>query len=228
MTGITTVTCHKKCQNEITEEIIAPSEGPWGQKSIDEAFYTFLCFICGREIMESFILQDSYDYINLFRNFERTIRRKVVFEGKKQLVLDRRNGIRLPITLVELVNQKHLQFEKAIELSPYKKTVTYVQGKLHIAYDTYRGLFEPTFHAIIKHIEKMQKNPKVGDINILMMTGVCSKWFVLQDFFKKYFGPSKSVLFHDQAGRAFMIGAVLLGFEFKVSVQTYSLIGKTY
>lgn len=216
MTGNVKVTCQRQYwglrgtgQTGYTiQDIVAPGEGAWGGKSVDAAFYAFLCEICGPLIMESLISEEYEDYIHLFREFE-TKKRSIRSYNKNKVVIN------LPVSLSDLVRQKHGVFERAIEQSAYKETVIFSKQKLHISPDTFRGLFEPSIRGIIKHIEEMQKNPKVEDTDILMMVGGFVECELVQNAVRSYFGKSKSIIIPEEAGMAVMKGAVLLPFESK-------------
>lgn len=210
LTANTNVTCHRKCQNETIEEIVAPSGCRWGGKSVDEAFYTFLCHICGQQIMQSLESEEPDSYAHLFREFESIKRRIRSNEIKKHCIF-------VPVTVCDLVFEKHKSFTKAIEQSPFKENVIFSSQKLQISPDTFRDLFGPTIHSIIKHIDKVLKNPKIEDINILMVVGGFSECILMQDAMHSYFGLSKTIVIPEEPENAVMKGAVLFGFQPEVS-----------
>lgn len=209
-TAITNVTCHRKCQNEIIEEIVAPIGCRWGGKSVDEAFYTFLCHICGKQIMQSLESEEPDEYANLFHDFE-SMKRSL------RVNVENQHCIQVPFSLCNLVFQKHKTFTKAIEQSPFKEKVIFSSQRLLISPDTFRDLFVPTINSIIKHIDKVLKNPKIEDINILMVVGGFSKCIFMQDAMHSYFGQSKTIVIPEEPGSAVMKGAVLFGFQPEVS-----------
>lgn len=217
-TGSLKVTCQRYFQNEMLQDIAVPSGGQWGGTSVNDAFYAFLCEICGTPIMESFRSEEYKDFIDLFREFE-TKKRSIHSDQKNKVVIP------LPQSLCELVRQKHGVFMRAIEQSPYMETVNFNKQKLHIYPDTFREIFEPTIRAIIKHIGEMQENPKVEDINILMMVGGFAECKLVQDAVRSHFGKSKySIISSEEAGIAVMKGAVLFAFHSKVSLRTFFFI----
>lgn len=209
-TAITYVTCHKKCQNKLIEEIVAPIGCRWGGKSVDEAFYTFLCHIFGKQIMQTLESEKPDEYADLFHSFE-SMKRGIRSNETKQ------HCIFVPDSLYNLVIQKHKTFTKAIEQSPFKEKVIFSSQRLQISPDTFRDLFVPTINSIIKHIDKVLKNPKIEDINIFMVVGGFSECILMQDAMHSYFGQSKTIVIPEEPGSAVIKGAVLFGFQPEVS-----------
>lgn len=216
LTGRAKITCHGNDLDVPMAETITPSGGLLLGKSIDEAFYTFLSQICGRQIMESFKSNESEDYLDLFREFE-TKKRSIQYDQQHNVVIN------LSIILIDLVKRKHKNFQTAIEKSPYKETVKFSKQKLHISPDTFRGLFEPTINAIINHIKTVQKKASVENINILMMVGGFSEFSLLKNAMHSNFGKSKTIVIPDEAGMAIVKSAVM--FIFHSSIGT-TRIGK--
>jgi hypothetical protein len=68
--GTADITVHQRQPNGTIEEVISPDGGPLGGKSIDDAFYTFLSEICGRNVMEELKTTELEDYLDLLREFE--------------------------------------------------------------------------------------------------------------------------------------------------------------
>ncbi|CAG2190447.1 unnamed protein product [Mytilus edulis] len=162
--------------------------------------------------MEYLRLEENDDYIDLFREFQ-TKKHSIRSYQQNKVVIN------LPVSLIELVRQKHRRFERAIEQSPYKETVMFSKLKLHISPDTFRGLFEPSIRAIIKHFAEMQKNPKVEDINILGLVGGFVECELVHNAVSSYFGNSKSILVPEDARTAVMKGAVLYAFQPKAKTD---------
>ncbi|VDI71687.1 Hypothetical predicted protein [Mytilus galloprovincialis] len=200
------------------EEILAPSVGILAGKSINESFHEFLCRLCGRQIMESFMSKESADYFDLLQEFE---------SSKQSIRSDQRNFVRifLPESLVHLVTKEHMAFEKIIEKDPYTETVRYRQNKLYVSPGIFRGLFERTIRKIIKHIETMLKDPKLKDINLIMMVGGFSGSKLMQDAMHTYFGRSKTVVTFNEPAIAVMKGAVMFALQAKVAKFTYGVKG---
>lgn len=192
------------------ENIISPNEVPYGGTSIDHAFYIFLCDICGPQLMKNFKSVELEDYFDLFQDFER----------KKQSTRWKQNGefvVTLPVSLIDMMHKKGKGFERAINMSTHKGNVIYAYGKLIISLKTIKGLFHQTINALLKHVTSMQEDPKVSDINMIVMVGGFSECELVQEALCDKFGKSVSLIMSDEAGLDTMKGAVLYGFQPNVS-----------
>ncbi|CAG2224635.1 unnamed protein product [Mytilus edulis] len=68
--GTADITVHQRYGDGSLKEVVPASGGPWGGKSIDEAFHSFLKRICGPKVMEELRKTELEDFIDLFREFE--------------------------------------------------------------------------------------------------------------------------------------------------------------
>lgn len=181
-----------------------PSGGPWGGKSIDEAFFSFLSDICGRTVMDDLKTKELEDYIDLFQEFE-TKKRSIRTNQANKVV------ITLPVSLTDLVKDKHEKFENALGKSRYKDCVNYAKQKLHISPDTFRSLFTKTIEELIKHIRKLLSNDKLSGLNTILMVGGFSECELVQDSVRKEIGAPRKLIIPEEAGLAVLKGAVLFG-----------------
>lgn len=208
--GFVHITCHKRMSDGTTESIISPNEIPSGGIAIDDAFYTFLCEICGPQLMENFKSVELEDYFDLFQDFERK-KRSTPWKQNSEFVVS------LPVSLIDMMLKTGKGFDRAIEKSPHKGNVKYGNGKLIISLKTIKGLFDQTINILIKHITNMQKDPKVSDINMIIMVGGFSECELVQEAISDTLGKSISLIMSDEAGQDTMKGAVLYGFQPNVS-----------
>jgi hypothetical protein len=162
--GTADITVHQRQFNGTIHEVIPPDGGPWGGKSIDDAFYKFLLEICGRNVMEELKTTGLEDYLDLFREFE-TKKRSIRPKQTSKVV------ITLPVALTDLVKKQHKKFENAVEASCHKMSVNYGRQKLHISPEAFRDLFEPTIASLIRLIGKLLDNPKLSDLRTILMVG---------------------------------------------------------
>lgn len=186
-----------------------PSGGPWGGKSIDEAFYNFLINICGISVMETLKNEELEDYVDLFEEFE-TKKRSIKTDQKNKVV------ITLPVTIIDLVKSKHKKFETAVENSRYRDGVNFNKQKLHINPDVFRGLFKPTIDALIKHIRKLLTSDKLSGLNTILMVGGFSECELVQDAVRAEIGAPRRLIIPEEAGLAVLKGAVLFGHQPRV------------
>ena len=160
--GTADITVHQRQLNGTIQEVIAPDGGPWGGKSIDDAFYNFLSEICGGNVMEELKTTELEDYVDLFREFE-TKKRSIKTNQENKVV------ITLPLSLTTLVKKQHTKFENAVAISRHKMSVNYGRQKLQISPETFRDLFKPTIDSLIRLIGKLLDNPKLSDLRTILI-----------------------------------------------------------
>jgi hypothetical protein len=181
--GTADITVHQRQLNGTIQEAIPPDGGPWGGKSIDDAFYNFLSEICGGNVMEELTTTEPEDYVDMFREFE-TKKRSIKTDQQNKVV------ITLPLSLITLVRKHHKTFEKAVAASCHKMSVNYTIGKLHISPEAFRDLFKPTIDSLIRLIGKLLDNPKLSDLRTILMVGGFSECELVQDAIRDQIGSS--------------------------------------
>ena len=204
--GTADITVHQRCADGTLKEVVPASGGPWGGKSIDEAFHSFLKRVCGPKVMEELEKTELEDFIDLFREFE-TKKRSIRVDQTSKIV------VTLPVALIELVKKHRGKMETAIEQSPYGQGVSYSKQKLHISPDIFRNLFKTTADALIKHLEKMFREDKLKDLENMIMVGGFSECEIMQHKIKEKFGKDKKIIIPEEAGLAVLKGAVLYGHQ---------------
>ena len=207
--GTADITVHQRQSNGTIHEVIPPDGGPWGGKSIDDAFYKFLVEICGRNVMEELKTTELEDYLDLFREFE-TKKRSIRPKQTNKVV------ITLPVALTDLVKKQHNKFENAVEVSRHKMSVNYVRQKLQISPEAFRDLFKPTIDSLIRLIGKLLDNPKLSDLRTILMVGGFSECELVQVAIRDKIGTSMKLIIPDEAGLAVLKGAVLFGHQPKI------------
>ncbi|XP_063415830.1 heat shock 70 kDa protein 12A-like [Mytilus trossulus] len=207
--GTADITVHQRYGDGSLKEVVPASGGPWGGKSIDEAFHSFLKRICGPKVMEELRKTELEDFIDLFREFE-TKKRSIRVDQTNKVV------VTLPVALIDLVKSHRGKMETALEQSPYGQTAIYSKQKLHISPDTFRDLFKSTTEALIKHIERMFRDEKLSDLENLIMVGGFSECELIQHRMKEKFGKHKKIIIPAEAGLVVLKGAVLYGHQPKV------------
>ena len=207
--GTVNITVHQRQFNGKIHEVIPPDGGPFGGKSIDDAFYIFLSEICGRNVMEELKTTELEECVDLFRDFE-TKKRSIRTKQTNKVV------ITLPLTLTELVKKQHKTFENAVEASRHKMSVIYSKQKLLISPEAFRDLFKPTLASLIRMIGESLDNPKLSDLRTILMVGGFSECELVQDAIRDKIGTSNKLIIPNEAGLAVLKGAVLFGFQPKI------------
>ena len=204
--GTVNITVHQRQFNGKIHEVIPPDGGPFGGKSIDDAFYIFLSEICGRNVMEELKTTKLEEYVDLFREFENKKRSIRTNQTNKVMIM-------LPLTLTELVIKQHKKFKNAVEASRHKMSVNYRCEKLRISPEAFRDLFKPTIASLIRLIGESLDNPKLSDLRTILMVGGFSECELVQDAIRDKIGTSIKLIIPVEAGLAVLKGAVLLGHQ---------------
>ncbi|XP_063415843.1 heat shock 70 kDa protein 12A-like [Mytilus trossulus] len=201
--GTADITVHQRYGSGV-KEVVPASGGPWGGKSIDEAFSTLLSRIVGPKVMEELRKTELEDFIDLFREFETKKRSIRVNQTNKVLVT-------LPVTLIDLVKSHRGTMETALKQSGYGDTVTYSKQRIHIMPDAFRDLFKPTIRALVEHLEAMLCQIELRDLKTIVMVGGFSECELVQDKVMERFGRNITIIIPEEAGLAVLKGAVLYG-----------------
>jgi hypothetical protein len=207
--GTANITVHQRQFNGAIYDIIPPDGGPWGGKSIDDAFYKLLSEICGRNVMEELKTTEPADYLDLFREFE-TKKRSITTNQKSKVV------ITLPVALTDLEKKQHTKCENEVEASRHKTSVKYGKQKLQISPETFRDLFKPTIDSLIRLIGTLLDNPKLSDLRTILMVGGFSECELVQNAIRHKIGTSIKLIIPVEAGLAVLKGAVLFGLPLNI------------
>ena len=203
--GTADITVHQKCEDGTLEEVQPASGGPWGGKSVDDAFEEFLCDIVGKDKMDKFKDENMVDYLDLFRNFEtkkRTINPKKLDEGNMHMTV--------PDGFTQMVNGGKKGFEAVISKSPHRDIVSFDKGNFKWQNREFAKFFEKTIRSIVNHIEELFQEKDVKDVKTILMVGGFSECMLLQDAIRKKFSKKRIVVPEDY-GLAVLKGAVYFG-----------------
>ncbi|XP_071124637.1 heat shock 70 kDa protein 12A-like [Mytilus edulis] len=202
--GSADITVHQRNKDGNVREVIPPRGGPWGGKSIDEAFHNFLKSICGPRVMEELRKTELGDFIDLFREFE---------TKKKSIRINQTNKvvITLPVALIEIVESHRGKMETALEQSIYRDSVTYSKQKMHIVPDTFRDLFKHTIKDLVEHLDAMLRQAELRDLKTIVMVGGFSECELVQHRVMERFGRNIKIIIPEEAWLAVLKGAVLYG-----------------
>ena len=204
--GTADITVHEKAEDNTLAELVPASGGPWGGKSVDDAFMTFLSELAGSDAMKLLKEESMEDFVEICRSFE----------TKKRTIPPEKTGfttMTLPQSYFNCGKKCHKvkDFKEVIEKSPtYKDKVKSAPGKLKWQNDHFRGFFKKTVDSIIKHIDDLFQETLVQDVGTILMVGGFSDCEILQKEVKKHFSDKK-VIIPAEAGLAVLKGAVYFG-----------------
>ncbi|XP_062613904.1 heat shock 70 kDa protein 12A-like [Saccostrea cucullata] len=204
--GTADITVHQKCEDNTLEEVLPASGGPWGGKSVDDAFIKFLTELAGENVMEAFKEKHMEDYLEIMR----------VFETKKRTIKPNKAGMTnmtIPQAFFKLCADMHnvKDFKDVIEKNTmHKSNVKYGGGKLKWSNEYFSGFFKKTIDSIVKHIDELFDENEVREVDIIVMVGGFSECMLVQDAIRKNF-EHKKIIVPEEAGLAVLKGAVFFG-----------------
>ncbi|XP_056012673.1 heat shock 70 kDa protein 12A-like isoform X3 [Ostrea edulis] len=200
------ITVHQKSADSNSEKILMASWGPWGGKSVNDMFMTFLTELVGERVIKDFKEECMEGYLDMTR----------YFEAKKRKANSYRDGstsIPIPMPFIHLCEKLHnvIDFREVIDKNElHRNNVKYTAGKLKWENKYFRGFFKKTIDSIVKHIDELFEEDVGRDVDIIVMVGGLSECHLVQDAIKKNF-EQKTVIVPEEAGLAVVKGAVYLG-----------------
>lgn len=197
---------HERLLDDSLEEVLPPSGGHWGGTAIDKAYKRFLYSVFTKKVIKELKSDELEDYTTLCHEFE--VKKRSITSGLKTDIV-----ITLPYSLVEITVKHCKTVQSAITQSSYKESVSFsTPQKLFVNPEVFRNLFKPTIDALIKHLDKLFKDPNLSDLHHIIMVGGFSECELVQTAMRKTF-PNKKIIIPDEAGLAVLRGAVLFGHQ---------------
>lgn len=201
---------HQKCENNTLEEVLPASEGPWGEKAVDDQFIKFLSELVEEKVWEEFKKENMDEYLDILRRLETM---KISIEPNKS------GSTRMPIPreLVKLCTQSHgvKTFKEVIEKNDaYKNNAEFSTGKLVLKKDFFKGFFKKSIIAILKHIDDIFQETKTRDIEVpvIYMVGDFSDCLLVQNAIKRVVAQNVSIILPEEKSKFIVpCGAVYLG-----------------
>ena len=220
--GTADITVHQRSNDGKLKEVRPASGGPWGGKSVDDAFLAFLTELVGKQVIETLKEENMDDYLELMREFETKKRSITVSKGGKV-------SMTFPVTISELVkkSRKDNSMENALKASRYCNSVNWKTQKLQINAELFRSLFDETIDGVVGHIEEVLRDRQALDVENILMVGGFSECELVQKKVREVFSE-KRIIVPDEAGLAVLKGAVLYGhipraISMRVSRFTYGI-----
>lgn len=204
--GTADITVHQKAEDNTLAELLPASGGPWGGKSVDDAFMKFLRDIAGEKILDLLKEEVMEDYVEICR----------IFETKKRTVLPDKNTpvtMTLPQSYFNYSKKHHKvkDFQEILEKHPnFRGKVKSTAGKLKWNYELFLEFYKKTINNIIKHMDDLFQENLAKKVNIILMVGGFSECTLVQKAVKGHF-KGKTVIIPEEAGLAVVKGAVYFG-----------------
>ncbi|KAL3871602.1 hypothetical protein ACJMK2_039593 [Sinanodonta woodiana] len=221
--GTADMTVHEKLEDGRLKELSKASGGPWGGTVVDSAFLQMLISIVGGPVMNLFKTEHTFDYLELFNEFEGAKRN---FDQRKMDMI-----IKLPPTLDKKceANLNH-GFMKCLEESVHSKEISLLESKLVIKTNLVEKLFRQATDQIVYHMKSILEDGPVKGISHILMVGGFSESPFVQSVVRGAFDGKNGlkVIIPKEAGITIAKGAVLYGrlpqiIESRVLRFTYGL-----
>lgn len=178
--------------------------GPWGGTRVDNNFLEWLANIFGTDSLNRFKTENMADYYELINNFE---------VKKRNIQPDETSNERLIIRLGLLENTNRQSLQKALDSLGLQDDVTVLRSnKIKISHAVCKSWFEDPIHQITCHLKTLIKDPKMIDVNLVMLVGGFSECKLIQSAIKSAL-KDKDVIIPEEAGLAVLRGAVRFGLQ---------------
>lgn len=206
MTGGTAdITVHEKLGDNKIKEIYKATGGPWGGSAVDHAFWQFLISIAGGPVMSRLQRRDTYDHLDLLKEFECV----------KRLLgsTDRDFTIKLPASLNEICKADMDQtFQELALESIHRDNISFVSDKMRLKIPLVEKMFQSVTDKIVSHIRDILKNTDAGKkVGLVLMVGGFSESPFVQKQIRAGLPSNVKLLIPKEAGLAVLNGAVVYG-----------------
>ncbi|WAQ99288.1 HS12A-like protein [Mya arenaria] len=159
--GTADITAHEVADDGNLTELHPPTGGDFGGTKVDIKFDELMSRIFGETVLKRFKQEYMQDYWELMLDLER---KKKMFNGTGKMILHQ------PVTLTELFSDiTGSTIEETILKTPFKNKVQFKLGKIYIAEDIARQLFDDALKniceatlGIMQKVEKIEKIILVG------------------------------------------------------------------
>ena len=155
----------------------------------------------GKRAFEEFRQDNIEDVIDLSGSFE--MKKKSITASQTDT-----ETIRIPSALSALCDPADVT--KNIQKISGK--ITYRKDKLKIDYDILQSWFDVSCRRTIEHISSLFRQPKIKDVDTILMVGGFSESSVLKTMMKSAF-QNKRIIIPEEAGTAVLKGAVMFGHD---------------
>ncbi|XP_069110662.1 heat shock 70 kDa protein 12A-like [Argopecten irradians] len=202
--GTVDITCHEVKVDGTLKEIESPSGGPWGGTVVDEAYFSFLKDLVGREAWEDFKTNNQSDLLELER----------IFEIKKRIVSnDGHSVIRVGTNFLQSYKNVHkstLARTLSESKSVYSPVVEVKKEKLKIQSHQMVEFFQGPMNNIVEHLERIFMKISMRRVSTILMVGGFSESDLMKRKIETSF-PGKTVIRPLEASMAVLKGAVMFG-----------------
>ncbi|XP_062611441.1 heat shock 70 kDa protein 12A-like [Saccostrea cucullata] len=185
------------------QEIDRAQGGDWGGIYVDAQFKEMLEKIVSKPAFDAFRLQNTGDYLDLFRFFERK---------KRQKTSSKKVHMHVPQSFLNISDEDIGTLTKIKGLG---ESVTWKRDTIFINLKKYEEFFNHVIDKIVLKVREMLQSETALGTDVILMVGGFSECDLLQRRIKESF-PACKVVIPPECGLAVLKGAVIYGFDPKM------------
>jgi molecular chaperone DnaK (HSP70) len=207
--GTIDITVHEVEKTGGVKEVNAACGGGWGGTIVDKAFENMLCDIFTKKIYEKFKIEETEDWLDLWRDFE--VKKRAVSPDKSSRI-----NMKFPISLINMYEKVTKQsLSEALSRSKFADDISHTGDKLKFSAEVFKSLFDTSIEKTIGYVKGVIRNTGVKSI---LMVGGFSESPLLQQAVKSSF-PGVCVIIPKDASSAILRGALIFGHSPKVITE---------
>lgn len=197
--GTIDITVHEVKDDGSVKELHKANGGDWGGTKVDALFTSLLIDIVGKDVMETFISKNKYDFLHLMRDFE--VKKRTINPELDDIVT-----FSVPVSLSDF-REKNPGCN-----SKYGNQLTWTRDKLRMEAKLTKTLFDGVCKHIVDHLKELFMHAAVKDVSSILLVGGFAESLMLQSAIRDAF-KTKNVIIPKEAGLAVLKGAVICGHE---------------
>lgn len=202
--GTVDVSVHEKLSDDSLKQLHISSGGPWGGCAVDENYIAWLAGLFGSTTLDRFKKEQISDYLEVLREFE-TKKRTINHDKKTQVT------VRIFASLKDIYEEcEHRSIQEVIAEKRLSDMVKCLSDKLRIDASIVMEWFQDPIDKIVNHINEILAEPKLADVNTILLVGGFAECELVQYNLKKHI-PNKHWVIPEEAGLAVLKGAVRYG-----------------
>ena len=202
--GTVDIVVHEVEESGGLKELIPACGGDWGGTMVDRAFIDFISECLGEEAVSKFRRTETYDFMDLMREFENKKRSVDIKYSTDAKVL-----FRVPISLQDIYRAS---FSEGQYQHTGSKDFSLKKDKMRLKYESVLSLFSHSKERIRKKLLNLFTQGSLIGVDTIIMVGGYSDSLVLQNFMFETF-KTKTVIVANEPATAVLQGAVMFGHD---------------
>lgn len=201
--GTVDITCHSVNRDRTLKEIESSSGGPWGGTVVDDAFFSFLKELVGRDVWKDLKENNRTEILEVENSFDMK---------KRDVKKDKHYMIKVGSAFIESYNKLNEcdLAKQTLSESKCSSLVEVKRDKLKINGTQMLEFFQGPLNDIVQHLERLFMKPSMRRVTTILMVGGFSESDIMLKKIESSF-PGKNVIRPIDASLAVLKGAVIFG-----------------